>query len=160
TNIDHGKRHERLLLDTMAHNLKFNKKLKKKLEMEYGLAVYPRYDNYDAIEVSFTECIPADYDGVMGVPITFLEKYNPDQFEIIDITKAGAGNPATKTKVYPRQIQVDKNGKRSSVTKMNDGANIAINNPQAFNTYYVVDDVTYIQTYPRILIRPRKGDKN
>lgn len=84
TNIDHGKRHEKLLLDTTAHNLKFNKSLKKKFE-NYGITSYPCYDNYDAIEVPFTECIPSDYDGVMGVPITFLDKYNPEQFEILDI---------------------------------------------------------------------------
>lgn len=83
TNIDHGKRHQPLQLDTMAHNLKFNKKLRKKFEKDYGKLEYPHYDNYDAIEVPFTECIPSDYDGVMGVPITFMDKYNPDQFEIL-----------------------------------------------------------------------------
>lgn len=155
TNIDHKRRHEELALDTMEHNLKFNSKLRKKLKEEYGKIEYPRYDNYDAIEVPFTECIPSDYDDVMGVPITFLDKYNPDQFEIIDITKAGAGNPATKTKEYPRQIQVDKSGKRKSVTKMNDGANIIVNSPPT-ETYYIVDGVMYVQTYPRILIRRKQ----
>ena len=85
TNIDHGLRHQQLQLDTMAHNLKFNKKLKKKFEKDYGKLEYPHYDNYDAIEVPFVEAIPSDYDGVMGVPITFMDKYNPEQFEIIDI---------------------------------------------------------------------------
>ena len=61
TNIDHGQRHEPLMLDTMAHNLKFNKKLKNKLLNNFGMTEYPRYDNYDAIEVPFTECIPSDY---------------------------------------------------------------------------------------------------
>lgn len=69
----------------MEHNLKFNKKLKKKFEKNYGKLEYPHYDNYDAIEVPFVEAIPSDYDGVMGVPITFMDKYNPEQFEIIDI---------------------------------------------------------------------------
>lgn len=87
TNIDHGKRHEWLKLDTMAHNLKFNKKLRKKLEKDFGTLEYPHYDNYDAIEVPFTECIPADYDGIMGVPITFMDKYNPDQFRIIGLDR-------------------------------------------------------------------------
>ena len=86
TNVDHGGRHETLMLDTMAHNLKFNKKLRKKLETEYGLSEYPHYDNYNAIEVPFTECIPSDYDDIMGVPITFMDKYNPEQFEILGIT--------------------------------------------------------------------------
>lgn len=89
TNIDHGKRHEPLILDTMEHNLKFNKKLRKKFEKDYGKLEYPHYDNYDAIEVPFTDAIPGDYDGVMGVPITFMDKYNPDQFEIIGLA---AGN--------------------------------------------------------------------
>ena len=60
-NIDHGKRHEELMLDTMEHNLKYNKKLREKFESELGIAEYPHYDNYDAIEVPFTECIPSDY---------------------------------------------------------------------------------------------------
>ena len=88
TNIDLGKRHEVLQLDTMAHNLKFNKKLKKKLDA-YGVAEYLHYDNYDAIDVPYTECIPSDYDGVMGVPITFMDKYNPEQFEILGFWNTG-----------------------------------------------------------------------
>ena len=88
TNIDHGKRHELLSLDTMAHNLKFNKKLRKKFLDEYGKLEYPHYDNYDAIEVPFTDAIPSDYDGVMGVPISFLIKYCPEQFEILGATES------------------------------------------------------------------------
>lgn len=88
TNLDFGQRHEMLLLDTMAHNLKFNKRLRKKLETTYGALEYPRFDNYDVIEVPFTECIPSDYDGVMAVPITFLDKYNQSNLrfwkEVID----------------------------------------------------------------------------
>lgn len=87
TNLNHGKRHQPLQFDTMAHNLRFNKKLRKKFENDYGKIEYPRYDNYDAIEVPITECIPSDYDGVMGVPITFMDKYNPEQFEIIKFRK-------------------------------------------------------------------------
>ncbi|WP_311431296.1 adenine-specific methyltransferase EcoRI family protein [Fannyhessea vaginae] len=98
TNIDHGKRHENLILDTMEHNLKFNKKLKKKLEKDYGKLEYPHYDNYDAIEVPFTECIPSDYDGVMGVPITFMDKYNPDQFDIVAFRKGEDGKDLVFTR--------------------------------------------------------------
>lgn len=90
TNIDLSKRHETLQLDTKAHNLKFNKKLQKKLK-EYGTEDYPKYDNYDAIEVPFVECIPSDYKGVMGVPITFMDKYNPEQFEIVSFRKGEDG---------------------------------------------------------------------
>ena len=61
---------------TMAENLKFSKNLK-------GREAYGRYANYDAIEIGTYKEIPRDYDGAMGVPITFLDKYNPDQFEIL-----------------------------------------------------------------------------
>lgn len=75
TNLDHGRRHQPLPLMTMKENLKFNIKLKSKKK-------YEQYDNYKAIEVPFTNAIPSDYPGCMGVPISFLDKYNPDQFEI------------------------------------------------------------------------------
>jgi hypothetical protein len=78
TNLDHGRRHEPLTLMSQAENIKFNKKLK-------GLT-YEKYVNYDAIEVPFTDAIPSDYTDLMGVPITFLDKYNPDQFEIVGIS--------------------------------------------------------------------------
>lgn len=57
-----------------------------------------------------TDAIPRDYDGIMGVPISFLDKYCPEQFEIIGVAKAGAGDPALKTKIYPEQIQVARDG--------------------------------------------------
>lgn len=81
TNIDHGRRHQPLKLMSMEDNLKFSKKLK-------GKESYNSYDNYDALEVSFTETIPSDYEGVMGVPISFLDKYSPEQFEIIGATES------------------------------------------------------------------------
>ena len=62
---------------TMAENLKFNKQLKA------NSTSYQRYENYDAIEVPYTSAIPSDYKGAMGVPISFLDKYNPEQFNII-----------------------------------------------------------------------------
>jgi len=66
TNLDVGKRHEELIL-----------------YKKYTPAEYPKYDDFDAIEVGKTSEIPLDYDGLMGVPITFLNKYNPDQFQIV-----------------------------------------------------------------------------
>jgi len=78
TNIDHARRHQPLSLMTMQENLKYSKHKEIK-----GKESYEKYDNYDAIEVPFTYAIPRDYDGVMGVPITFLDKYSPDQFEIL-----------------------------------------------------------------------------
>ncbi len=77
TNLDHGRRHQPLAIMTMADNKKFNKKITK------SDSAYRRYDNYNAIEVPYTDAIPSDFDGIMGVPISFLDKYNPDQFEII-----------------------------------------------------------------------------
>jgi hypothetical protein len=71
TNIDIKKRHEDLIL-----------------YKKYNSREFPKYDNYDAIEVSNTAYIPKDYKGVMGVPVTFVNKYNPDQFEIIGATES------------------------------------------------------------------------
>lgn len=143
TNLDHGRRHQPLSLMTMAENLKFSKNLRDK-------AAYDRYDNYDAIEVSTYKEIPGDYYGMMGVPITFLDKYNPDQFEILAITQAWDRNAS---KIYPRQVQVGKDGKRSNVTKLNDGAAIAVDSPPSNATYYMVGDDLFIKTYCRIIIR-------
>ena len=78
TNIDHGRRHQPLPLMTMSENLKFSKHKEIK-----GKESYDEYDNYNAIDVPFTDAIPSDYDGVMGVPISFLSKHSPEQFEII-----------------------------------------------------------------------------
>jgi len=77
TNLDHGRRHQKLPLMTMEDNIKFSKHKK-----VFGIG-YEKYCNLDALEVPFTDAIPSDYDGLMGVPITFLDKYDPDQFEII-----------------------------------------------------------------------------
>lgn len=85
TNLEHGRRHERLKLMTMKDNLRFSKH---KEIRENG---YPKYDNFNAIEVPFIDAIPSDYDGVMGVPISFLDKYCPEQFEIVEFRKGNDG---------------------------------------------------------------------
>lgn len=82
TNIDHGRRHQPLALMNMADNLKYSKHKEIK-----GKDSYDHFDNYDAIEVPFTDAIPSDYDGVMAVPISFLDKYSPEQFEILGVTQ-------------------------------------------------------------------------
>jgi Adenine-specific methyltransferase EcoRI len=133
TNLDHSKRHEELVL-----------------YKTYNPVDYPSYDNYDAIEVGDVVNIPKDYDGVMGVPITFLGKHNLDQFEIVGIAKAPMGKPS---KVYPRQIQVSKNGVKSTVTKLNDGPALKVDKPPVGKNYYEVDGETYVQLFARILIR-------
>ena len=92
TNLDHGRRHEPMSLMTKSDNLKFSKGL-------VGRTDYLKYENFDAIEVSTYKEIPSDYNGVMGVPVTFLNKYNPDQFEIVgnsddsDMMRAMGVNP-------------------------------------------------------------------
>lgn len=127
TNIEHGRRHQPLKLMTMADNLKFNKKLK-------GQTVYYHYDNYDAIEIPFTELIPSDYEGVMGVPISFLDKYCPEQFEIIWIA---CGNTyANAPKEILEELKFNPN------MKYGGGLGSTIVNGKA--------------TYSRILIRHKK----
>ncbi len=74
TNLEHDKRHEDI-----------------PLYRHYTPEEYPKFENYDAINVDKTSEIPCDYDGVMGVPITFMDKYNPDQFEIIGVGIANLG---------------------------------------------------------------------
>ena len=133
TNLDYKERHEDIIL-----------------YRHYSPDDYPTFDNFDAINVDKTEEIPCDYDGVMGVPITFLDKYNPDQFDILGITKTWFG---MANKIYGEQIQIDKNGQESRVTKLNDGAVLEVQTPPQGKTYYKVDGKFYIQTYPRILIR-------
>ncbi|GAM10914.1 modification methylase EcoRI [Geobacter sp. OR-1] len=139
TNLDISKRHDDLIL-----------------YKTYNPVEYPTYDNYDAIEVSKTKDIPVDYEGVMGVPITFLDKYNPDQFEIVGITKTWFG---TATKTYPPQIQVSTNGKKSNVTKLNDGATLKLDAAPRGKTYYMVGKSYYVQLYARVLIRLKRAKK-
>ena len=85
TNLDHGRRHEPLRLMTMKDNLRYSSH---KDVREKG---YPHYENYDAIDVPFADAIPDDYDGVMGVPTTFIDKYCPEQFTIIGCAEGDSG---------------------------------------------------------------------
>ena len=150
TNIEHGRRHEPLQLMTMADNLKFSKHKEVK---EQG---YPKFDNYDAIEVPFTDAIPCDYDGIMGVPVTFLEKYCPEQFEILGIT---LGNTVDyeMTTLYQNAIQHNKNGTTQGGSKVNTRAAILVKEIPTDTVYYTADnaDGYLISIYPRILIRKR-----
>ena len=84
TNIEHGKRHRPLSLMTASDNIKFSK------HKEVKGVGYQSYDNYDAIDVPFTDAIPSDFPGAMGVPISFMDKYNPEQFEILGASDNGA----------------------------------------------------------------------
>ena len=111
TNIDHGRIHQPLQLMSMADNIKFNKKLKGK--------EYQKYDNYDAIEVPYTDAIPSDYDGVMGVPISFLDKYCPEQFEILGITQRN--DDPYKIKRYTTNEYKNANDLNARATILNNG---------------------------------------
>lgn len=136
TSLDITKRHEDLIL-----------------YKNYTPEEYPSYDNYDAIEVSRIKDIPMDYEGIMGVPITFLDKHNPDQFEIVGITQSSWSGGTTKT--YPRQIQVGADGSRSKVTKLNDGAALKLDSAPHGKTHYIVDNNHYVKVYVRLLIQKR-----
>ena len=133
TNLDHGRRHKPLQLMTMADNIKHSK------HKEIRGIGYKKYDNYDAIEVPYTDSIPSDYEGVMGVPVSFLDKYCPEQFEIIGMAKRGAGDPALKTKVYTKQDY-------SNYSDLNAGPVL------------IRQDGSLYNTYPRILIRKKTID--
>ncbi|MDD7593158.1 MAG: adenine-specific methyltransferase EcoRI family protein [Peptoniphilaceae bacterium] len=144
TNLDLYKRHQPLLLDTMEHNLKFNKKLRKKFETDFGAIEYPRYGNYDAIEVPFVEAIPSDYDGIMGVPRTFLSRYNPEQFEIVG--RDGDLDWAVTTGDFftPPSLEKQQEYKRGNRTW------------RVQNSYVLKDGVPKT-IFARIFIRPKKG---
>lgn len=135
TNLDYKERYEDLIL-----------------YKNYNTKEYPFYDNYDAIEVGKTANIPCDFAGVMGVPLTFLDKYNPEQFKIISVTQSWADGLIKK---YPRQIQFGTDGKKSNVTKLNDGAALKVKSPPKNKTYYMVDNDYYVKVYARILIQRR-----
>ena len=130
TNIDHGRRHEPLKLMTMADNLKFNKKMK-------GQMKYIHYANYDAIEVPHVELIPSDYFGIMGVPLSFLDKYCPEQFEIIGQTQGDSGKELGLTP-YPREL-------KKLNKSLRDG-----------QLYYIDEDGIPQKPYTRILIRKKQ----
>lgn len=142
TNMDYPKRHEDQLLF----------KVYKGHESEY-----PKYDNYDAINVDKTKDIPADYDGVMGVPITFLNTYNPDQFEILGLTTSPTHYD---NNVGAKRVKVYTNTKycKGSTIKDDSGVNrgpaiLRIDKPS--KGFYIADNVNgYLEVkYARILIR-------
>lgn len=151
TNIEHGRRHQPLKLMSTADNLKFNKKLKAATE-------YARYDNYDAIEVPFTNAIPSDYEGVMGVPISFLDVYSPEQFEIVGFTAGRDEFESRPTKRYVNAIQHNTDGSTTNGSKANTRSTILLEG-EPTGTYYTADnaDGPFQIVYARILIKHRKA---
>ena len=155
TNIEHGRRHQPLTLMTMAENLKFSRH-----KSIRGKEAYDHYDNYDAIEVPYTDAIPSDYDGIMGTPISFLDKYCPEQFEIVGLT---AGREEFEeiswpSKRYQNPIQVNKDGSLSNGSKANTRATILIETPPIDEIYYKADNAEqpFKIVYARILIRKKQ----
>jgi hypothetical protein len=128
TNLDHKKRHEEYVP-----------------VRKYNPTDYPKYANYDAIEVSKTADIPEDWDGLMGVPDTFLDKYNPDQFEIV----GNAGDTS-----WARSAGVQAMGEETIMRLRGQGnkAHVTAN----MNSLYLEQDGKILLPYSRIIIRRKK----
>jgi hypothetical protein len=137
TNLDHGRRHQLLPLMSMVENLKFSKHKELK-----GKKAYDVYENYDAIEVSFTDAIPSDYDGIMGVPISFLNKYSPTQFDIIGL---GISNSGIDVGVQPYKPEHKKYRKEIQKRGAVDG-----------DLYMMINGIVDVP-YARILIKHKKN---
>ena len=131
TNIEHGRRHEPLPLMTMEDNILYSK------HKEVKGKGYVHYENYDAIDVPYTDAIPIDYDGTMGVPLTFLDKYCPEQFEIIGQTQGDSGKELG-LKPYPREL-------KKLNKSLRDG-----------QLYYIDENGIPQKPYARILIRKKQ----
>lgn len=148
TNMEHGRRHQPLQLMTMEDNIKYSKH---KEVREIG---YKKYDNYDAIEVPYTDAIPSDYNGIMGVPVSFLEKYNPEQFSILGCTQRGCHDKVPDLKKYNDYIEVRQNGKPTGSTgnKTNENANLEQNDGK--HNYFTNKNGHIVQSAPgRIFIQ-------
>ena len=150
TNLDHGRRHQPLVLMTKADNKKFSKHKEVK-----GIG-YKKYDNYDAIEIPFTDAIPSDHLGIMGVPITFLDKYSPEQFEILGATQRGCHDAVPDTKKYDDYWEVQPDGTKtgSSGGKTNENANL-VGNDGKKNYFMNVRGRVIQSAYQRIFIKHR-----
>ena len=141
TNLDFKERHEDLIL-----------------YKKYTPEEYPKYDNYDAVNVDITKDIPMDYKGAIGVPITFMDKYNPDQFEIL-----GLGNSRdnfTPSKNYKNPQKVMKDGKKQNGNAINCVLAIEVNKKPIDKIYYISDNSKYlVAPYARVIIKNKKVTK-
>ena len=135
TNLDIAKRHESMILFR-----------------NYTSSGYPKYDNFDAIEVSKTADIPYDYDGIMGVPITFIDKHNPEQFEILGLSqKYGFGDKSIRLYDDFQEIRQDGTFTGSTGRKTNGNPMLA-GKPKSGN-YYIKGEECVHSLYSRIFIR-------
>lgn len=132
TNIDHGRRHQPLRLMTMAENFKHSKH--KEIR---GREDYIHYENYDAIEIPYTDAIPSDYEGAMGLPKSFLDKYCPEQFEIIGIAEGDSGKELG-LKPFPPELK-------------------KLNPSLRQGQLYYMEDGYPVKPYARILIRKKQS---
>lgn len=139
-----------------------HKKRNEKIEpfQKYSEEKNPKYDNYDAIEVSKTRDIPCDYEGVMGVPITFLDKYNPDEFEILGCTQRGCHDKVPDTKKYNDYWEVRPDGTRtgSSGNKTNENPNLLGND--GVKNFFTNGKRSVQSKYSRIFIKNRNPKRN
>lgn len=146
TNLDTAKRHEKLI---------FHKK--------YTPEEYPKYDNYDAINIDKVSEIPMDYFGPMGVPITFMDKYNPEQFNILGITSGRDEFDAVPSKRYINAKQVNPDGSIVNGSKANTRAALILQEKPR-GAFYTADnaDGPFKSLYARIIIKrkDRCADKN
>lgn len=161
TNVELRKRHENLELMTMSENLKYNKRLIKKCNEDFGKLEYPSYDNYNAIEVPFVNAIPSDYDGVMGVPMSFIGRHNPDQFEIVGtVTASNNNNSLNLGKKYNKYAGFRQDGTSNGRTGSTFGKCPVIVKDDGKKPYYEKEGIRVQATYPRIFIKHKtKGSK-
>lgn len=143
TNLDIKKRHNELIL------------VKK-----YDSSEYPKFDNYNAIEVSKVKDIPCDYSGVMGVPITFLSEYNPDQFELLGVSSAMSNDDSLNIrKDYSKYIGYKQNGEKNGRTGSTFGNAPVIEKDDGKSVYYELNGRRVQATYARLFIRNKHPEE-
>lgn len=140
TTLEHGRLHQPISLMSMSDNRKYNKKVQK------SNVFYSPYDNYDVIEVSYVDAIPSDFDGVMGVPISFFDKYSPEQFEVLGMCE-NEDLYKMKTKRYSGE-----ECKSAYLAKFEKKGTYDLN-----ASGVVVVNGQYEKVYQRILIKHRKA---
>ena len=135
-------------------------------EVYYTPEKYPKYDNYDAINVDKVADIPCDYPGVMGVPLSFVDKYCPEQFELLGITDSGSLSGNLRTLQYVNPIMHRPNGTTSNGNVINvSGPCVKLENLRNTGIYYTADNCDYKlkHLFDRILIRnkhPENSEQN
>lgn len=152
TNIDHGRRHQHLPLMTMSDNIKFSK------HKEIKGGVYENYDNFDAIEVPYSDAIPDDFAGAMGVPISFLDKYCPEQFEILGLSQIGCHDLLPDTKRYNDYKEIlTSSDKETGNSGGKTNENAVLPGKGTKKTYYLGPNGEIVHSeYKRIFIRKKQ----